>query len=229
MSQTIDTANGSLELVEPKQDDLYAVRWAWPAGIARLQAEGEDRITYGFILRQGEREVWGVKLQQADRSEEAAYVAFQQNRLRVATIAQRLAGKHPAHSLLAGAYMCEGHRAGLFEVGFILFPTCLDPEAAADSETDPKDAYIEDAFPGCANIVKDFFTSLPDLPEHDRLVDINIHPLRGLFAMDLFITNERLVCLVSDVQLDDPLWETLANEGATSFLHMPSVPFAMDD
>ena len=233
-SSVFSTRYGDLRLdLEPAPEDLLHLADAWPNGVVRLK-NPDDSLSYGIIFQRGQKEIWGLKLQQVEGPPAVANANMAANRVRASVAAARIVGKTTHASLLVGTYFRE-RKPGLYETGIALFPmylgTAPPPEAAKGTG-----ALVTPIAPGAEPIVAAFMTALVDSADAEvgqlaPFIGFDLRPRMkiGSLAFEFLVYGDWIASLNPTVDADDPRWAAVVHGGVRGLVQLPSVPFALEE
>lgn len=230
---TVNTPHGPVALLPPSIELLRTLCHFLPFGGMGF-TEPDHGAMFGIVMQCGERELYAVKQQSVEFTEEEYRFAYGVNSF---LIAHSLAG-YLAHRF-SGLFMpCAYFRAkgsGLVEVGFAYFgyPSAEGLEAQPCPIEPNYDGRMGHGF---TLMMMSFMAALG---ESAGKTGLPIRPHIGLevrsrlqlenLGFGFLVVGPHVVCLKTHISDPDPLWEALRRTGITEVYHLPSIPIAIKE
>ena len=230
-TQTLSTPHGSMTLEAPASELVHFVGSRWPMGIREAELHG--RPAYGIVFQHGQREAWGVKLQQVECSEEDAQTWMEINSARLALAIPEYLKCDFGGLLVAGAY-CRTKKKDFCEPGIALFPV-PDLDGRECRGTAQLSHFDDQLGRGSSNMVVKMAERLAAVSKEIlpalQPIGIDVRPRLklGSLRLDFLILQQHVFCLRRLVAESDPLWQYAAKAGFRHLLHMPSFTAGIQD
>lgn len=227
---TIETPKGRLVLTEPSVHLLRAIRDFFPFGVARFAA-GQEGANYGIVMQCDETELFCIKQQPPDCTEDGARSWFPVNSWNIAQTLPRYMAKGFSGLYLPCVYLRKKGDVGECGFAHFIYPSATGIES---QEFDYQPAFDREFGHGATIMFESFCreqqalakeTKLPIQPTID--LDVRSRLAVGSLQLSFLCVGSAIVCLRTTIREDDPTWAILVDSGITEIPHMPSITMAI--
>lgn len=232
-SSTVNTPHGPVALMLPSLELVRTLCHFLPFGVMGF-TEPDHGAIFGIVMQRGARELYAVKQQSVEFTEEEHRLAFGINSF---LIAHSLAGylAHRFSGLFMPCAYFRSKESGLVEVGFAYFgyPSAEGLEAQPCPIEPNYDGRMGHGF---TLMMMSFMAALGASAGKTGLP---IRPYIGLevrsrlqlenLGFGFLVVGPHVVCLKTHINEQDPVWEALRRTGITEVYHLPSVPIAIEE
>lgn len=233
MPEILDTPQGNVTLLEPPRDLLLFIRDLLPMGIMGIQPP-KNGARFGIVMQCGVRELFAVKMQPVECSEEQSRTSYLANSLLIATAIKRYLSRGFGGLLIPCPYMrdkgAKGIEAG---IAFFGFPC---PEGREVHEYDAHGAFDGSFGHGFTAMMTGFIEDLQATSAETGITlfqAIGLDPrprlALGTIGFSFMLAGPHVVCLKTRVAEEDPSWTMLRSTGIDRVYHMPSLPYAVSE
>lgn len=233
MFETLDTLQGSVTLLEPPRELLLFIRDLLPMGIMGIQPP-KNGARFGIVMQCGERELFAVKMQPVECSEEQSRTSYLANSLLIATAIKRYLSRGFGGLLIPCPYMRDkGARGVEAGIAFFGYPSPHGSEATAQVDYPAFDPRFSKGFTAMTTgFIGDLqATSAETGITLFQAIGLDPRPrlALGTIGFAFMLVGPHVVCLKPRVTAEDPSWTMLRSTGIDRVYHMPSLPYAVSE
>lgn len=233
MPSAVNTPQGKVALLPPTRELLLSIRDLLPMGIMGLEPP-KDGAAFGIVMQCGKDEVWAVKQQPVECSQEKSRITHKANSILIAVALKRYQARGFGGLFIPCPYMrdkgAEGVEAGIAYFGF------PRPDGREVVEYDANPAFDDGFGRGFTAMMTGF---IQDLQATSAETGIGIAPTIGLdprprsqlggVGFAFMAVGPHIVCLKRRVTEKDPSWTALRSTGIDRVYHMPSLPISVSE
>lgn len=226
--RTIRTDSGALELIPATVDQLRGVARYWPM---ELVGAIDETGSFGLVFQKGDQEVFGIKLQPPDTSEQDAKLLHHMNRALIAAALPHYLEKQHRGVMVPCAYYKE-KSAGVVETGLAFF---VGPDPASASASPKVDApYDEQLGTGATQMWVDMVAAIGKAIaecHHPKLTIIGVDLMPRLaiggLAIHFLVEGPRVFVVKDVLHEDEPVWDYVVRAGFSKLPYAPMKPVGL--
>jgi len=224
--RTIETEEGTLNLVPAKIDQLRDIARYWPM---ELVANPDSTGHFGLVFQRGDQEVHGIKLQPADAPEADARTFHHTNRALIATALPYYLEKRHRGVMVPCAYYKE-KGSGVAETGIAFF---VGPDARSKSTSRSRsDVMYDDRLgAGATPMVFDMVGAVAKARKESGLplmtvIGVEMRPRLAIggLAMHFVVVGQQVFVVKDPLDESEPVWEYLVRAGFSTLPYAPMKP-----
>ena len=229
---TIKTSSGNIDLVPATTEQLRGVDNYWPMGLfKRPDAQGH----YGLVFQCGDQEVWGIKAQLAEVSEEDAGAVHHLQRILVATALPYYLEKRHRGVMVPCPYI-KDKSEGKVECGITFF---VGPDVASKpgpGKNANKVWWDEALGAGASLMIYDMLEALSrgrekwDLPLM-KYIGFDLRPRLHIvnIVMHFAIHGSQVIAIITPLDEREPIWKYVVGSGLSSLPYAPMLPWRLPE